>query len=119
MGGDDTRNLTALPDPDPGPVRRGRNVVAVVGIDAYQHWRTLHNAVGDAQGVRRLFTETLGFLELVPPLFDAQATQTAITSLLIDDLANRLESDDSLVFFFAGHGHTESIQLGSKTVKTG
>lgn len=119
MGGDDTRNLTLLPDSDAGPVHRGRHIVAVIGIDAYACWRKLNNAVSDAKGVQRMFTEGLGFRELVPPLFDAEATQQAITSRLLDELAPQLEPDDSLVVFFAGHGHTEAIQLGAKKVKTG
>jgi uncharacterized caspase-like protein len=119
MGDNETRSVRVVPDPDVGLLRRGRNVVAVIGIDAYQNWRTLHNAVGDAKGVRSLFIETLGFKELVPPLLNDEATKPAITSLLVDDLATRLEQDDSLVIFFAGHGHTESTQLGSNTHKTG
>lgn len=119
MGDEETRNLMALPNADTEPGRRGRNIVAVIGIDDYVAWRKLHNAVSDAKGVRSLFVERLGFRELVPPLFDGAATQQAITSLLQDELATRLEPDDSLVLFFAGHGHTESSQIGSKTVKTG
>ena len=119
MGSDETRNLMAIPDDETEPGRRGRNIIAVIGIDDYAAWRKLHNAVSDAKGVRELFVEKLGFKELVPPLFNAAATQQAITSLLQDELATRLEADDSLVLFFAGHGHTESSQIGSKKVKTG
>ena len=119
MGSDETRNLMAIPDDETEPGRRGRNIIAVIGVDDYAAWRKLHNAVSDAKGVRELFVEKLGFKELAPPLFNADATQQSITSLLQDELATRLEPDDSLVLFFAGHGHTESSQIGSKKVKTG
>ena len=119
MGDEETRSLRPLPDTGNEPMRRGRNIVAVIGIDDYVAWRKLHNAVSDAKGMRTLFVERLGFRELLPPLLDAAATLQTITSLLQDELSTKLEPDDSLVLFFAGHGHTESSQIGSKTVKTG
>lgn len=98
-------------------VHRGRSVVAVIGIDRYAHWPKLANAVADAAGIARLFAQ-LGFSEVVPPLLDAEATGAALRRLVTDDLA-RLSPDDSLVLFFAGHGHTHSAQLGGASVKTG
>lgn len=86
-GGVRTRDLAAMPAGDTEALPRGRNVVAVIGIDSYEHWPTLNNAVGDANGVRGLLLG-LGFLELVPPLFDAQCTQAAVNSFLLDDLAS-------------------------------
>jgi uncharacterized caspase-like protein len=103
----------------PVPVRRGRNVIAVIGIDDYVHWRRLNNAVSDAQGVRNLFVNDLGFQELVPPLFNAEATRESIFSNLLDPLRSELKTDDSLVFFFAGHGHTETTSVGERKINTG
>lgn len=113
-----TRNLTGVPA-SAGSVRRGRSVIAVIGIDRYQAWPQLHNAVGDAQGLRGLFIEQLGFSELTPPLIDAQASHDAITALIQDQLRSLLRPDDSLVLFFAGHGHTETTQAGTREVTTG
>lgn len=113
-----TRSLAGAPA-SAGPVRRGRSVIAVIGIDRYQAWPQLHNAVGDAQGLRGLFIEQLGFAELTPPLIDAQASHGAITALIQDQLRGLLRPDDSLVLFFAGHGHTETNRAGDKEVKTG
>ena len=98
---------------------RGRNVVAVIGIDAYEHWPRLKNAVHDARGALDLFVGKLGFVAPVPPLFDALATRSAIEALVQDQLAAELRDDDSLVLFFAGHGHTQARQVGGKTVETG
>jgi uncharacterized caspase-like protein len=98
---------------------RGRNIIAVVGIDQYQHLQILHNAVSDAKGVRALFVDQLGFKELAPPLYDEQATRDAITSVVIDSLGSQLQPDDSLVFFFAGHGYTEKRIVGTRTKETG
>ena len=101
------------------PVQPGRNIVSVIGIDDYQHWRKLGNAVSDARGIRELLVETFGFAEPVAPLFDAAATKEAIISLVEDQLRTALEPDDSLILFFAGHGHTRVDQLDDEEIETG
>jgi uncharacterized caspase-like protein len=98
-------------------VAEGRRVVAVVGIDRYRAWPTLDNAVNDASGALAVF-QRLGFEQIVAPLIDATATGDAIRRLVTDDLA-MLGSDDSLVLFFAGHGHTRTRMLQSGPVETG
>lgn len=100
--------------------RRGRNCIAVIGIDRYRDpaWQLLHNAVGDARGVLALFTQ-LGFERVGPQLLDERATGEAIHRLAVDDLAE-LGLDDSLIVFFAGHGHTVIRSYhGGTTVKDG
>jgi uncharacterized caspase-like protein len=95
----------------------GRHVIAVVGIDRYQHWPLLSNAVRDASGAAALF-QRLGFEELTAPLLDDLATGKAIQSLVTDDLM-ALGPDDSLVLFYAGHGGTREHRLGNEVIKTG
>ncbi|HEX2691705.1 MAG TPA: caspase family protein, partial [Kofleriaceae bacterium] len=95
----------------------GRRVIAVIGIDRYRHWRALNNAVGDAQGARSLFLR-LGFEEVTRPLFDDDATASAMQALVTDDLM-ALAADDSLVLFYAGHGGTRTQHVGGKEIKTG
>lgn len=77
----------------------------IIGINQYTHpkWQRLNYARGDADGVAALMKE-LGFQ--VDTLFDAQATRSNIVSLLEDQIAPRLQKDDAVFFFFAGHGHT-------------
>src|SRR5688500_13394538 len=105
MSDEHNRDIRIISQPDqPETVRRGRNVVAVGGIDKYRHLRLLHNAVSDAQGVHSLFVDQLGFQELAPALYNEHATRDAITSMVVDSLGSQLKEDDSLVFFFAGHG---------------
>src|SRR5262245_56495369 len=100
------RDVAAPDGPASSAVTTGRNLIAVIGINQYRKWPRLHNAVGDAMGTRRLFLE-LGFEEAAPPLLDEAATADAIRRLVTDDLAD-LRGDDSLVLFFAGHGHTQT-----------
>jgi hypothetical protein len=97
--------------------RAGRNVIAVIGIDRYQHWRSLSNAVNDALSALNLF-QSLGFEEAVPPLLNEAATTYAITSLVTDDLRG-LDQQDSLVLFYAGHGGNEDHHLEDRTIKSG
>ncbi|HEX7941070.1 MAG TPA: caspase family protein, partial [Gemmatimonadaceae bacterium] len=89
----------------------------MIGIDQYVAWPRLGNAVSDAIGAERMFSQ-LGFEEVTSPLLDASATGEALRHLLTDHLA-QLTPDDSLVVFFAGHGHTHTAHLGDVSVKTG
>lgn len=110
-------------DVEPGPrsrqsgIRGGRSVIAVIGIDEYVAWPRLGNAVSDAVATSRLFHQ-LGFVEVTPPLLEHAATCEAMHRLVTDDLAD-LSPDDSLVLFFAGHGHTHTAHFGDVSVRTG
>ncbi len=119
MSDQDLRAIGSHDRGRPTPVRRGRNVIAVIGIDNYIHWRKLNNAVRDAAGVRDFFVTSLGFQEVVPPLYNADATLEAINSLVLDQLRPELKPDDTLILFFAGHGHTETTTLGETEIQTG
>jgi len=110
------RDVTSLLPFDAG-VAAGRRFVAVVGIDRYRAWPVLDNAVNDAKGALAVF-QRLGFDQIVVPLTDGAATGDALRRLVTDDLA-ALHSDDSLVLFFAGHGHTRTRTLQSGPVETG
>jgi len=81
----------------------------VIGIDRYQRWNRLNNAVGDARGVLAAF-EDLGFVPVVAPLLDEAATGDAIRCIP-GGLAPVLDANDSLVVFFAGHGHTTTARF--------
>ncbi|MBW4527748.1 MAG: caspase family protein [Phormidium tanganyikae FI6-MK23] len=87
-------------------VKQGRSVVVTIGINNYDNWQQLRNAVQDALGFQQALVEKLGFLAPIPLLIDSAATRDAIESLVKDRLWDVLEEDDSLVLFFAGHGHT-------------
>jgi hypothetical protein len=110
------RDIDLTPRPDP-VFRTGRSVISVIGIDRYARWPRLANAVSDATATSRLFLR-LGFEQVTPPLLDRAATGEAIRRIVIGDLA-KLSCEDSLVLFFAGHGHTSTTQLGETPVKTG
>jgi uncharacterized caspase-like protein len=110
------RDLESGKPPAPDRHTEGRRVVAAIGIDRYRDWPMLGNAVNDARGAIAAFQQ-LGF-EARAPLLDEHATADAIRRLVNDDLAT-LGSTDSLVLFFAGHGHTQTRMLASGPVETG
>src|SRR5262249_48809222 len=95
----------------------GRMVIAAVGVDQYREWPLLNNAVSDANGALAAF-QRLGFEQVLPSLFNEAATAEALHRLVTDDLAT-LGGNDSLVLFFAVHGHTRTRTLPSGPVDTG
>jgi uncharacterized caspase-like protein len=111
------RDIILSSPPSEDGVAEGRKIVVVVGIDRYRMWPTLNNAVSDAKGVLNVFLR-LGFEQIMAPLIDETATADALRRLVTDELAT-IGSDDSLVLFFAGHGHTRTRMLQSGPVQTG
>nr|MDZ8021764.1 caspase family protein [Nostoc sp. SerVER01] len=93
------------------PVEQGRSLVVAIGINEYVHWQKLKNAVQDAIGFQQVLIDKLGFTAPIPPLLDSAATKSAIESLIEEQLRDVLEENDSLVLFFAGHGHTRVEEL--------
>jgi Caspase domain len=115
----DAAQRGAVTDP-PHPVAKvGRKLIAVIGIDKYEHWGILHNAVSDAEEVAKTFEQQLGFIEPARRLENAAATKDAIWSLVEDTLHREVESDDDLVLLFSGHGTSRSETVGDKTIDTG
>lgn len=82
----------------------GRMYVIGIGVDRYHAWGRLQNAAADARGALDAFVK-LGFEQVHAPLLDDAATGNAIRYLVTDELRT-LNANDSLVVFFAGHGHT-------------
>jgi hypothetical protein len=99
-----------------GPaIRPPKKQIVAIGIDQYRSWSRLHNAVNDARGAVEAFKRH-GFEEFRPALIDDAATHDALQGLVCDDLRT-LGSEDSLVLFFAGHGHsiTHTFEKGTST----
>lgn len=93
-------------DTEPDPIEQGRSLIVTIGINNYANWQKLKNAVQDAIGFQQVLIDKFGFLAPIPPLIDSAATKDSINALVTDQLRDILEKDDSLLLFFAGHGHT-------------
>ncbi len=100
-------------------VKNGHQYVVAIGIDHYANWPILSTAVSDATGFSQLLTSKFGFENVVEPLTEKSATREAIISLIDDDLRAKLQPEDSLVIFFAGHGTTREDKIGDQTRSAG
>ncbi len=78
-----------------------RSIAVVIGIDAYPNLPPLGGAKRDARNVAA-YLRSVGFE--VRLLLDEQATRSAITALVGDELPGILQPDDRVVIYFAGHG---------------
>lgn len=97
----------------------GRLVLAVIGIDDYKHWQTLDNAVSDAVGFQQALVEKAGFTVPIEPLLNADATKSSIMAFVQDRLHQKLEADDQLILFFAGHGQTRVTTVADTQRESG
>src|SRR5688572_14148623 len=84
---------------------KGKNILFVIGIDKYLNpvFKSLNNAVYDANRVISVLTERYNFELAAKPLLNELATRENILSEL-HVVANSANEEDSLVIYFAGHG---------------
>jgi hypothetical protein len=85
----------------------------VIGINNYQCVSPLEYARQDAEG----FAETLRSSFMFPPenvvvLLDGDATRDRILTSFLRLAEDGVSTDDRVVVFFAGHGHTRTGQRG-------
>jgi len=98
-----------LPISPTGTEVTGDQWLFVIGIDTYIHWPRLKTAVSDAQSVKDVLLSRYYYdKDHLIELYDEQATRTNILANL-RFLANKVSEDDSLLIFYAGHGHLDSI----------
>lgn len=84
----------------------------VIGINAYNHVGQLTYATNDADAVAGILP-SLGFpSSKTVVLKDAAATRDSILSAYLSFHTDASHSDDRILFFFAGHGHTVDSKRG-------
>ncbi len=85
--------------------RQGKNYLLAVGIDRYQHWTLLDNAVKDARDLIQVLTRQYQFdEEHIVTLFDERATEANIYDA-IRELKRKITPQDNLLVYYSGHGH--------------
>ncbi len=90
-----------------------QNYAMVVGIDTYQTWRPLANAVRDAQGIKKVLTGHFGFPEEnIFELYNEEATLEGMIGAF--EKAAQADRNSRVIIFFAGHGQTTSDRSGGK-----
>lgn len=97
----------------------GQSYFVGIGIDEYDHWEPLNNAVNDVNGVAKVFKEQLGFEELLPLMKDEDATKKNLNEAFNLILPPLLKPEDRLIVFFAGHGYTEKSLVNSDSIDIG
>jgi peptidoglycan/xylan/chitin deacetylase (PgdA/CDA1 family)/tetratricopeptide (TPR) repeat protein len=87
----------------------------IIGINDYQNWPKLRYAVNDATAVEQALVTRFGFKhENIRKLINADATRQRIMEVLGDEFTdgNKVQREDRVFFFFAGHGATRTLQDG-------
>ena len=90
----------------------GKSFAVVIGIDHYEKWPGLEFAVADARAVRDTLQKT-GFDDITL-ITDKEATQRRILTELFHNLPKKVDRNDRVLFYFAGHGQTEDLPGGGK-----
>ena len=85
----------------------------IVGINKYDKASPLAYACNDANAVAESLKEEFNFPgSNITLLTDQAATRHAIASAFLEFATGKVDPDDRILFFFAGHGHTETGRRG-------
>lgn len=85
----------------------------VIGINEYEHASPLEFACNDAKGVRDALISDFEFPDSdVKMLLDEQATREGIMQAFLDFASEKVQPDDRVLVFFAGHGITRTSSRG-------
>jgi hypothetical protein len=88
---------------------QAKNHLLLVGINEYQNWPQLNNAVADAEDLRRVLTEKYTFSDVnTTILTNAQADRNTIYNTL-RDLIGKVGPQDNLMVYFSGHGYYDEL----------
>lgn len=86
-----------------------KNHLLVVGINNYQHWPKLNNAVKDANDLAGILMTKYNFeFSNITVLKDEQATRSNIYNSL-RGLIEKISPQDNLVVYFSGHGFFDAL----------
>ncbi len=89
-----------------------KSFAVVVGINNYEKWPVLELGIADAQAIKARLKEE-GFDDITV-ILDREATQRRILTALYDYLPKKVQRNDRVVFYFAGHGQTHDLLNGGK-----
>ncbi|HLF65697.1 MAG TPA: caspase family protein [Saprospiraceae bacterium] len=91
---------------------RRRNWFLGIGINDYQEFPKLHNAIKDVEDIKQVLLSQYDFdPQYIIMLYDEAASIEGIIGTL-DTLAEKLSKDDTLLIYYSGHGHLSQKELG-------
>jgi peptidoglycan/xylan/chitin deacetylase (PgdA/CDA1 family)/uncharacterized caspase-like protein len=106
---------TSAPSGEPKHTFYRESWAVIVGINDYQNWPKLRYAVNDATAVEETLVNKFGFKrDHIRKLIDRDATRQSIMQVLGDEFTdgNKVQREDRVFFFFAGHGATRTFSDG-------
>ena len=91
-------------------LKKGKSYLLGIGIDQYEAFPNLNNAVKDVQDFKAVLEERY---ELDEPilLFNEQATRQGIIREL-DKLERKAKPEDKVIIYYSGHGHLDHKKRG-------
>ncbi|MDR1626304.1 MAG: caspase family protein [Spirochaetia bacterium] len=84
----------------------GRQYALLIAIDRYRAWPALKKPVADARDIRDILKERY-YIDEVIELYNAEATKGNIIKTFTE-LQKKLDTQDSLFIYYAGHGHLDA-----------
>jgi uncharacterized caspase-like protein len=103
------RGIAVRPKAPTGEEVKGEQWLLTIGIDTYLNWNLLTTAVNDAKAVKDVLLQRYHIDQShVIELYNEQATRKNILGAL-RELAVKVKPEDSLLVFYAGHGHVDNI----------
>lgn len=106
------RDIGSIPDTVSNPVIVGKKHILGIGINEYQNWTHLNNAVRDMENIVQILTTKYDFSS------QNTLTNTAATRENIEDELYRLTNEsvlsenDYLLIYYSGHGHLDRNGMG-------
>ena len=85
----------------------GKQYLILIAIDNYIYWQPLSNPVNDAKEVKSILTDRY-YIDEVIELYNNDATLKNIR-LMFDDMQKKVKEEDSILIFYAGHGHLDRV----------
>ncbi|WP_020535902.1 SUMF1/EgtB/PvdO family nonheme iron enzyme [Lewinella cohaerens] len=90
----------------------GKTYLFGIGINTYEHWGNLNNAVRDVEAIANILQQNYG-VTLWKLLRNEEATRKQILRAL-RALMKEVKAPDSIIIYYAGHGHIDKdTQLGA------
>ncbi|MCB9304120.1 MAG: caspase family protein [Lewinellaceae bacterium] len=93
-----------------GSLKDGKSWFLGIGINNYQHFRRLNNAVSDVKAILAVLKNKYEVDQSIT-LFNEEATFSKIIQSL-DSLAKVVQRDDKLLIYFSGHGTLSQASIG-------
>lgn len=106
MSENETRDISGItPDTIPNTTTKGKNYLLGIGIDHYQNFIPLKNAVKDVQDVSNILVTKYDFhQEDVKLLLNENATRENIIEEL-NQLSRVVGENDKILIYYSGHGY--------------